>query len=169
MATVNSYLRKFVLYVDGYGKLGDCQAVTLPKLTIKTEEFRGGGMDTPVEVDLGTEKIEMKFTMTSVDEQVIVKWGLSPGQQKAFTLRGSLSSDSGDVSNVVCQVRGTIKDMDIKEFAAGKKAELDFTVMADYYKLSKGPLVLIELDIANVKRVINGQDQLTNDRQALGL
>lgn len=169
MAVVNNVLRKAILWCDGYGKLGDVDAITLPKLTIKTEEFRGGGMDTPVEVDLGTEKIEMKWTMTSVDEQVLTLWGLAPGANKAFTMRGSLASQNGDVSNVVCQVRGSIKDVTPKEFKPGSKPEIDFTMMADYYKLSKGALVLIELDIANVKRVVNGVDVLTNDRVALGI
>ncbi len=166
---VSNFLRKFALYVDGFGKLGDLSALTLPKLTIHTEEFRGGGMDSPVEVDLGTEKIELKFTMTAVDEQVITKWGLWPGSSKAFTMRGSLASDNGDTTNVVCQCRGTIKDIDTKELTPGKKAEMDFIVMCDYFKLSKGALVMIELDIGNVKRIVNGVDQLANDRLALGI
>lgn len=169
MAVVNAVLRKFALYVDGYGKLGDVDALTLPKLTLKTEEFRGGGMDTPVEVDLGTEKIEMKWTMTSVDDQVFVQWGLMPGISKAFTMRGSLASANGDVSNVVCQCRGVIKDITPKEFKPGAKPEVDFTIAADYLKLSKGAYVMIEIDIANVKRVIGGIDQLQNDRTALGI
>jgi P2 family phage contractile tail tube protein len=169
MAAVNSVLRKFVMYCDGFGKLGDCEAVTLPDLKLKTEEFRGGGMDTPVEVDLGTEKVELKFTLTSVDEQVIGLWGLKPGSSKAFTMRGSLAGADGEVSNAVCQVRGVIKQIAFKEFKPGSKANMDFTVMAEYYKLSKGALVLVELDIANVKRIVGGTDQLIDDRTALGL
>ncbi len=166
---VNMVLRKFVIFCDGFGKVGDCEAATLPSLKIKTEEFRGGGMDTPVEVDLGTEKVEFKFTMTSVDDQVIEKFGLYPGQSKAFTLRGSLASQNGETANVVCNLRGVIKTIDWKEYKAGDKATVDFEVACDYYKLSKGDRVMIELDVENVKRIIGGVDQLVNDRINLGL
>jgi P2 family phage contractile tail tube protein len=166
---VNNILRKFVCFVDGFGKLGDCEAATLPVLTVKTEEYRGGGMDTPVEVDLGTEKLEFKFTMTSVDDQVIEKWGLAPGQQKQFTLRGSLASSAGEVANVVANMRGIIKNIDFQEFKPGDKMSVEFQVALDYYKLSKGDRVMIEIDIENVKRIVGGVDQLNNDRINLGL
>lgn len=166
---VTNYLRKFVVFVDGFGKLGDCESATLPQLTLRMEEFRGGGMDTPVEVDLGTEKLEFGFTMTSIDEQVIEKFGLFPGQQKAFTLRGSLASHSGETSNVVVHMRGTLKSVNIAQMTAGTKVTTEFMVALDYYKLSKGDRVMIELDIENVKRIVGGVDQLEDDRINLGL
>lgn len=166
---VSNYLRKFVVFVDGFGKLGDCESATLPQLTLRMEEFRGGGMDTPVEVDLGTEKLEFSFSMTSIDEQVIENWGLFPGQQKAFTMRGSLASHSGETSNIVVHMRGTLKAVNIGAMTAGTKVSVEFMVAVDYYKLSKGDRVLVELDIENVKRVVGGVDQLENDRINLGL
>jgi P2 family phage contractile tail tube protein len=167
---VNSILRKFVVFVDGFGKLGDCEAATLPTLTLKTEEFRGGGMDTPIEIDLGTERLEFQFTMTAIDEQVIEQWGLFPGQSKAFTLRGSLVNHlNGESNRVVCNMRGVIKEIDFREFTPGDKATVDFTVALDYYKLSKGDRVMIEIDIENVRRVVGGIDQLEADRFQLGL
>ncbi|WP_183142474.1 phage major tail tube protein, partial [Pseudomonas coronafaciens] len=41
------------LFVDGVSFQGDVPSLTLPKLTIKTEEHRAGGMDAPVELDMG--------------------------------------------------------------------------------------------------------------------
>lgn len=166
---VTSYLRKFVVFVDGFGKLGDCESATLPQLSIRMEEYRGGGMDTPVEVDLGTEKLEFSFTMTSLDDQVIDKWGLYPGTNKAFTLRGSLASHNGESSNVVGHMRGTLKQVNIGQMTPGSKMTVEFMVSLDYYKLMKGDRVLIELDIENCRRIVGGVDQLTNDRIALGL
>ena len=166
---VANYLRKFVVFVDGFGKLGDCESAKLPELTLKMEEFRGGGMDTPVEVDLGTEKLEFTFTMTALDDQVIDKWGLFPGQQKAFTLRGSLASHNGDTTNIICKMRGTLKQVTVNEMQAGNKLTVEFMVAVDYYKLSKGDRILIELDLENMKRIVGGVDQLENDRVNLGL
>ena len=53
-------LKNFNLFVDGRGYAGKAEEVTPPKLTIKTEEFRGGGMDVPAAVDMGMEKLEAK-------------------------------------------------------------------------------------------------------------
>lgn len=166
---VSSYLRKFVIFADGFGKVGDCDGATLPKLTLKMDEYRGGGMDTPVEVDLGTEKLEFQFTMTALDDQVIDKFGLYPGQQKAFTLRGSLASHNGDSFAVIAHMRGVLKDVDMGEFRAGEKMSITFMVALDYYKLIRGDRTLIEIDIENVRRIVGGVDQLERDRIALGL
>ena len=38
---------------EGNSYLGQIKTVTLPKLTRKTEDYRGGGMNAPVKVDLG--------------------------------------------------------------------------------------------------------------------
>ncbi len=166
---VNNFLRKFVVYVDGFGKVGDCDGATLPKLNLKMDEYRGGGMDVPVEVDLGMEKLEFQFTRTAIDDQVIDKFGLYPGQNKAFTLRGSLASQDGTSAAVIGHMRGTLKSVDMGDFRAGEKMQVTFMVTLDYYKLIKGDRTLIEIDIENCRRVVGGVDQLEKDRIALGL
>ena len=45
-------LKNFNLFVDGRGYAGRTEEVTPPKLTIKTEELRAGGMDAPISIDL---------------------------------------------------------------------------------------------------------------------
>ena len=56
-------LKHFNLFVDGRGYAGKIEELTLPKVTIKAEEFRAGGMDAPMEIDLGMEKLEAEFTL----------------------------------------------------------------------------------------------------------
>jgi UDP-N-acetylmuramoyl-L-alanyl-D-glutamate--2,6-diaminopimelate ligase len=51
-------LKNFNVFVDGRGYAGKIDEITLPKLTIKTEEYRAGGMDIPVSIDMGMEKLE---------------------------------------------------------------------------------------------------------------
>ncbi len=51
-------LRNFNVFVDGRGYAGKIEEITLPKLTIKTEEYRAGGMDIPISIDMGMEKLE---------------------------------------------------------------------------------------------------------------
>lgn len=47
MAIVN-ILRNVNVFVDGRGYAGRAQEVTLPKLAVKTEEHRAGGLDAPI-------------------------------------------------------------------------------------------------------------------------
>jgi Phage tail tube protein FII len=57
-------LRNFNVFVDGRGYAGKIDEITLPKLTIKTDEYRAGGMDIPINIDMGMEKLEADFTFS---------------------------------------------------------------------------------------------------------
>ena len=46
-------LRNVNLFVDGRGYAGRIDECIPPKLTVKTEDFRAGGMDGTVEIDQG--------------------------------------------------------------------------------------------------------------------
>ena len=50
---VPKHLRFFTLFVDGENEVGKVTSVTLPKLTRKTDSYRGGGMMGAVSIDLG--------------------------------------------------------------------------------------------------------------------
>jgi P2 family phage contractile tail tube protein len=56
-----SKLKNFNLFGDGNIWRALIDSVTLPKLTRKVEEWRGGGMHGPIDVDLGLEKLELTF------------------------------------------------------------------------------------------------------------
>ena len=43
-------LKNMNLFVNGKGYAGVIDEITLPKLTVKTEEYRGGGMDMPIDM-----------------------------------------------------------------------------------------------------------------------
>ena len=57
--------KHFIIRVDGKGHAGDGKSFTPHKLAIKVEEYRSGGMNTPVEVGMGTEKMESSFLGTA--------------------------------------------------------------------------------------------------------
>ena len=81
-------LKNFNLFVDGRGYAGRVEELTLPKLSIKTEEIKNGGMDIPIEVDMGMEKLECEFTLSEYDEEIIKLFGLRVGVPNPLTLRG---------------------------------------------------------------------------------
>ena len=56
-------LKNFNLFIDGRGYVGKCEEVNPPKLSIKSEEYKAGGMDAPIAIDMGMEKLEASFTL----------------------------------------------------------------------------------------------------------
>lgn len=162
-------LKNMNLFVDGHGNAGNIEEITLPKLTAKTEEFRNGGMDAPVEVEMGMEKLEMDFTLTRFDKTILKLFGLAPGNIKPLTIRGVLVSEDGTKTAAVIQARGMLKEVDAGSWKAGDKAVLKLTVALRYYKLLINDEVIHEIDIPNMIKIIDGNDQLAADRAILGL
>jgi P2 family phage contractile tail tube protein len=168
MATMPHYLRNMNLYVDGRGFAGRVEEVTLPKLTLKTEEYRGGGMDAAVEIDLGMEKLECELTVNEYDPKLFALLGLQPGKQVNISLRGAMDSE-GNVIPVAVSLTGSWKEIDMGSWKAGEKASIKVTVSARYYQLKINNESVIEIDVVNMVRMINGEDQLADVRAAIGV
>ena len=166
---LDDILKNMALFVDGRGFAGNVEELTLPKLTLKTEEFRNGGMDAPIEVEMGMEKLESEFTLTRFDKNVLKLFGLAPGQLTPLTIRGAVISDDGTQTAVVVNLQGIVREMDPGNWKPGEKAALKIMMALRYYKLTHGGDVVHEIDIPNMVRTIGGVDQLSAVRSALGI
>ena len=161
-------LKNFNLFVDGRGYAGKADEVTPPKLTIKTEDFRGGGMDVPAAVDMGMEKLEGSFSIVEYDPEVLKQFGLVSGNQVQVTLRGALVDDK-TTTPMTISLRGMFTDVDMGNFKAGDLATLKCSIACRYYSLDIGGQKVIEIDVDNMVRNINGKDVLADIRSALGV
>lgn len=168
MAQIPRVLKNFSLFVDGRGLAGTIQTLTLPTLTTKMEEFRGGGMDAPVELDMGMEKLEGTFELAEYNPDIIALYGLaSPDTQ--ITARGAMRRDGEAAVPVVVNMTGVIKEVDPGDWASGEMTSGTFTYSLRFYRLAVGGRVLVEVDKVNMVRRINGVDQLETIRQAIGV
>jgi len=163
-----SVLKNFNLFVDGKGYAGRVEEVELPKLTIKTEEYRAGGMDAPVEIDMGMEKLECSFTLAEYDPALFALWGLVPGNWVNITLRGGMDKD-GIVTPVIVNLTGRWKEIDMGSWKAGEIAKLKIQVSGRYYQLVIGGTAAVHIDLENMIRNVDGVDQLAAIRGAIGL
>lgn len=161
-------LKNFNVTVDGRGYAGRIDEIVLPTLTIQTEEHRAGGMDAPVDIDLGMEKLEAELTFSEYDHELFRLFGLVDGNAVGITVRGAIQS-IGDAEPVVINLRGSFKELDAGTWTAGDKATLKCMITARYYKLNINGEDLIEIDAENMVRVINGVDQLASVRSAIGV
>ena len=166
---LNDILKNMSLFVDGRGYAGNVDELNLPKLALKTEEFRGGGMDAPIEIDMGMEKLECDFTPTRFDKDVLSLFGVSAGQAVPLTARGALVSDDGTQTAIVVNLQGMLREVEWGSWKAGDKATLKIAMALRYYKLTHGGTVIHEIDVPNMVRTIAGIDQLAQTRSALGI
>ncbi len=60
-------LKNFNAFVDGRGYAGRIDEISLPKLSIKTEEHRAGGMDIPVAMVMYPDILARDFNTPGLD------------------------------------------------------------------------------------------------------
>lgn len=161
-------LKNFNLFVDGRGYAGKAEEVTPPKLNIKTEELRAGGMDAPISIDMGMEKLEASFSLVEYDPDVLKQFGVVSGNAVQLTLRGALTDDE-TTSPMVIKLQGMFTEIDMGTFKAGDKGAIKCSVACRYYSLEIDSRKIIEIDVDNMTRIIDGTDTLAEIRSALGL
>ena len=161
--------KNFNLFVDGRGYAGQADEFNAPKLTLKTEEFRAGGMDAPIDVTMGMEKLVCDFSLKAYDRNVLALFGVANGSSVPLTVREALESFDGAVTPVVHTMRGKITELDGGTSKPGELPPLKVAMSLTYYKMQHGDTVVHEIDVENMVRVINGVDTLADLRTALGI
>jgi P2 family phage contractile tail tube protein len=169
MSAASQIFKNFALYIDGRGYAGNVDEVQLPDLKIKLEEYRAGGMDSSIGLDMGMEKMEASFKLSKYDADVLALWGMGPSRTVQLTLRGALESLDGSVSNLVVNLEGTIDSMTPDALTPGAKAGLQATMSVRHYKNSINGVVVHDIDVMNMVRIVGGVDRLAKIRTALGM
>lgn len=165
----NNVVKNINLFVDGKGQAGQLEDFTPPKLTLKLEEFRGGGMDSSVELEMGMEKLEASANLIAYDPDVLALLGVRSGTGTPYVAKMALEDFDGTVTAVTHTMRGKMKMQDPGTIKPGEKASLKFDIALDYYKLQHGDRVIHEIDVQNMVRIVDGVDVLAAQRAALGI
>lgn len=163
-------LKYLNLFNNGNSYLGLVSSLTLPKLTRKLENYRGGGMSGSVAVDFGLDDdaLTLEWSIGGLDELVLQQWGSTSDIPLRFA--GSLQrDDTGDISAVEVMMRGRHKEFDFGEYKQGEDTETKVTTQCTYFKLTIDGKELIEIDTVNMVEIVNGVDRLAEHRTALGL
>jgi hypothetical protein len=169
MSVASDILKGFTVFVDGRGYAGEVQELQLPKLSLTTEDFRAAGMDAPVGIETGMEKLESTMTTPKQCAELLSLFGLTTGTDTQLTARGSLESFDGTVTPVVVQLRGRLRSIEPAAWKSGEVGASTYTFDLTYYKREQGGRVLHEIDVINMVRIVNGVDQLAARRSALGM
>lgn len=169
MIQLPKVLKNMNLFVDGRGYAGRVDEIQLPKLTLKTEEHRAGGMDVPVEIDLGMEKLEAELTISDYAPEVFKLFGLLDGASTQITVRGAIQAQGEKAKPVTINLRGGWKAIEPSSWKPGDKSTLKVSVAANYYKLAIDGQELVEIDAVNLMRKVGGVDQMAAIRAAIGV
>lgn len=165
-----SVLKNFNLFNEGASYMGVAEEVKLPKLKRKMDDFRGGGMNGPVKVDLGQEGLEMEFTCAGIMDQVLKQYGCTKAAGIGLRFAGAYQrDDTAVVQAVEIVVRGRHEELDLGDAKAGDKGKLVVKSTLSYYKLSIDNKAVIEIDLLNMIEIVNDVDLLADQRKAIGL
>lgn len=163
-------LKNMNVFNDGASYLGIATEVTLPKLGRTFEEYRAGGMDSPVEVDMGGTALEMETKLGGIVVHALRQFGSTRHDGVMLRFAGAYQDDAtGLVQPVEVVVRGRHKEIDMGSAKPGDDTEHTVKSAVSYYKLIVNGRTEIEIDVANMKMVVDGNDILAAQRAAIGL
>ena len=162
-------LKGFNLFFEGLNMYGMVADVTRPKVTIKTEDYRAGGMLTDVKIEQGLEALELEITAGGYTAELLREMGGTIGG-KTLRYQGALQQDdSGEFAELVGEARGRLIEADAGSDKAGEGGEHKFKMALTYWRETLDGKELAEIDMLGNKVVFNGVDQKAGLRRALGL
>lgn len=169
MSTIPFKLKDCTAFIDGLAYTGREMEMTPPALKFKMEDHRGGGMDGPVGIEMGIERLDFKLTLSEFTPDIMGVIGRIEADQSQIVFRGS--QERGALArSVVCTMRGGFYSHDMGAMKpGGDGGSLTLEGTGSYYRYEIDGRVLTEIDLLNSVRIINGEDQLAARRAALGL
>ncbi|MCL1962450.1 MAG: phage major tail tube protein [Desulfovibrionaceae bacterium] len=163
-------LKNFATFVDGVNYMGETPEVTLPTLSRKMEEYRSGGMNGTVSLDLGQEKMEAEIKAAGWQTELLASFGAGTHDAVLLRFAGAIQSDDSEaVQAVEVVMRGRLQEAKPDNIKAGDMTNISYKYPLSYYKLTVNGEVRIEIDLVNLVEVVNGDDRLAAVRTALGI
>jgi len=157
-------------FVEGRGYSGKVEELTLPSLTVKTEDIQAGGMIAPLSVDMGLEKLEASLKLYEWSEDIISRFATT--NNKGVKFRFVFAAERDDVSEeltpIDVAVHGRIVSLDFSAFKKGSMVPLEVKIDVAYFRYESDGKALIEIDVTNMIYNVNGVDRYAQRRAALG-
>lgn len=163
-------LKNLMLFNDGLAYIGEVMSVTLPKLARKLEEYRGGGMDSPVKIDMGGEAMDLEWVCGGPMRDVLEQYGAIGVADVQLRFAGAYQADdTGEVASIEIVVRGRHEEIDMGEQKPGESSDFKVKTAIAYYKLTWNGVTAVEVDALGMVFIVGGVDRLGQIRDALGI
>ena len=163
-------LRNFTAYEDGSNFHLVVNELVLPAIRDITEDARGGGMDMPVDVALGLQKLAAEIKLEGRSRDLMLKAGLKPGTHKRVVYRGyTVNEIDGAERSEMAIIEGRI-NANPDPWKHGSLVGVSYPITSIiYFKHAINGEVIHEIDAVNMVRIVGGVDQNTGARDALGM
>lgn len=169
--TIPTKLTDYNIYNEGELLIGTNGDITLPDLEAITSEISGAGiagtMEDPTPGYFGSLELEMKFRTVSEESS-----RLMIPQAHTLTLRAAQTrhdpatgKNSQEGLKVVC--RGVPKSYSVGTFKQGEPTETTTKLELSYIKITRGSVVVLELDKFNHIFVVEGIDYMKEIRDLI--
>lgn len=163
-------LKDLMMFGSGLAYLGQVASFTLPKLTRKLDDWRGGGMDGVIKIDLGSEAMEAEWSLGGPMREVLAQYAVvgvaGVGLRFACAYQ---QDDTGEVVSVEVEVRGRHEEIDMGEQKLGEGGEFKVKTAIAFYRLVWNGVTLIEIDVLAGTLIVDGIDRRAEIRAAIGI
>lgn len=163
-------LKNMNFYNEGFAYGGEAKTVTLPTLTRKMEEYRGGGMGGPVSIDMGMEAMELSATIGGPVRNILRQWGAQTVDGVYLRFAGSYQQDdTSAVDTIEVSLRGRFSEIEMGDQEVGEPGEFTAIIALAYYKLLWNGRAEIEIDPINLVEIVGGVDRTAELRASIGM
>jgi len=170
MSALPRTLRKFNTFLDGVSFIGECLELKLPKIAMKTEEYRGAGMIGPVKLLKGLEALEMESTYNGPIKEIFASFGAEQHDAALIRWMGSYSrEDTGETQAIEITCRGRHNELDLGDAKAGDNGSFKVKHDLTYFKLVVDGTVWLEIDVVHDIFIVMGVDRNAEHRANVGL
>lgn len=147
--------------------LNQAKSIELPKLVRKMEDYKGGGMDGDIQIDMGQDKMEC--TITYVGKNNAAKeWGARTHDAIYRRITAAYQDDdSGAIDAVEWEIRGRLIEIDEGNLEKGKMNEEKEKIAVTYYRKRVNGVTITEIDTVNMVCITNSIDRLAAFKAAI--
>ena len=163
-------LNNFNVFVDTHSWAGVAESVTIPKITKKTEDFRGAGMIGDVSLSMGYEKLEGEVVYAGFDVKQYRQLGVCGTSDLPVRYVGMYERQDNCTTQIVeIYTRGQAIELDPGDSKNGEKTEIKMSYNYTYYRMEVDGVVEVELDFINGVERFGETDVAKNIKELLGL
>jgi P2 family phage contractile tail tube protein len=142
--------------------------VTIPKLVIKTEDWRGGGMLGQVPIDMGLDKLEFEFSMGGLIQAALAQFGTTALAGALVRFVGAYQDDQTGTTRPSRSSHGPLYRDRLRQRQGGDNTVHKYKLACSYYRLIVDGVDWIEIDLINMIFIVMGVDRYADIRAALG-
>lgn len=161
-------LKNFNVFADGDNWMGLVGEVQLPKLAKKVEQWRGGGMLSELDIEMGLEKMEVELKLGGLVVKAMRMFGQIGVAGAMLRFRGAYQEDGvGTVQPAELVMRGMVTEVDPGSAKVGDNTEWPMKATLSYIKWTIGGRTEVEIDVLNCIMMIDGIDRMAAIRAAI--